>query len=56
MRLVVYLRVSTVPVPTEQVALRMRASGEPVPEIAKIIGVSTPTMYRLLAERSKEAV
>ena len=28
MRLVAYLRVSTVPVPTEQVALRMRASGE----------------------------
>ena len=41
---------------TEQVALRMRASGELVPEIAKIISVSTPTMYRLLAERSKEAV
>lgn len=36
----------------EQMAMaqRMRASGEPVPEIAKTLGVSRPTMYRLLAE------
>lgn len=36
-------------------AERMRASGEPVPTIAQTLGVSTPTMYRLLAERSKAA-
>lgn len=30
-------------------AERMRAAGEPVPEIAKLLGVSRPTMYRLLA-------
>lgn len=37
----------------EQLALaqRMRAAGEPVPEIAKTLGVSRPTMYRLLAEK-----
>ena len=34
-------------------AERMRASGEPVPVIAQTLRVSTPTMYRLLAERSK---
>lgn len=34
-------------------AERMRHSGEPVPTIAETLGVSTPTMYRLLAERSK---
>jgi predicted DNA-binding transcriptional regulator AlpA len=28
----------------------MRTSGEPVPEIAKTLGVSRPIMYRLLAE------
>lgn len=35
----------------DQIALaeRMRAAGEPVPEIAKTLGVSRPTMYRLLA-------
>lgn len=35
----------------EKIALaeRMRAAGEPVPEIAKTLGVSRPTMYRLLA-------
>lgn len=33
-------------------AERMRESGEPVPTIAETLGVSTPTMYRLLAERS----
>jgi hypothetical protein len=31
----------------------MRAFGEPVPTIAQTLGVSAPTMYRLLAERSK---
>ena len=31
----------------------MRAGGEPVPVIAQTLRVSTPTMYRLLAERSK---
>lgn len=31
-------------------AQRMRAAGEPVPEIARTLGVSRPTMYRLLAE------
>lgn len=38
----------------DQIALaeRMRAAGEPVPEIAKTLGVSRPTMYRLLAEKS----
>lgn len=35
-------------------AERLRAAGEPVPEIAKLLGVSRPTMYRLLAERSTE--
>ena len=34
-------------------AERMRAGGEPVPVIAQTLRVSTPTMYRLLAERSK---
>jgi DNA invertase Pin-like site-specific DNA recombinase len=28
----------------------LRASGEPVPEIARMLGVSTPTMYRTLAK------
>ncbi len=39
----------------EQLALtqRMRASGEPVPVIAETLGMSTPSIYRLLAERSK---
>lgn len=36
-------------------AERMRASGEPVPTIAQTLGVSAPTMYRLLAERSSAA-
>jgi Helix-turn-helix domain of resolvase len=36
-------------------AERMRASGEPVPVIAQTLRVSTPTMYRLLAERTKRA-
>lgn len=31
-------------------ARRLRAGGEPVPEIAKLFGVSTPTLYRVLAE------
>jgi DNA invertase Pin-like site-specific DNA recombinase len=35
-----------------ELAERMRASGEPVPTIAQTLGVSAPTMYRLLAERS----
>lgn len=37
----------------DQIALaeRMRAAGEPVPEIAKTLGVSRPTMYRLLAAK-----
>lgn len=37
-----------------QIALaeRMRAAGEPVPEIAKTLGVSRPTMYRLLEEKN----
>ncbi len=41
----------------EQLALaeRMRASGEPVPVIADHLGVSTPTLYRLLAERDKQS-
>ena len=34
-------------------AEQMRAAGEPVPEIAATLAVSTPTMYRLLAERSQ---
>ena len=36
----------------EQIALahRMRASGEPVPTIARTLGVAVATMYRLLAE------
>jgi DNA invertase Pin-like site-specific DNA recombinase len=40
----------------EQLALaeRMRASGEPVPVIAEHLGVSTPTLYRLLAERADQ--
>ena len=33
-------------------AEQMRAAGEPVPEIAATLGVSPPTLYRLLAERS----
>ena len=32
-------------------AERMRAAGEPVPVIAEHLGVSRPTLYRLLAER-----
>jgi DNA invertase Pin-like site-specific DNA recombinase len=41
----------------EQIALaqRMRAGGEPVPEIAKTLGVSRPTMYRLLAPEGASA-
>lgn len=37
----------------DQIALaeRMRAAGEPVPEIAKTLGVSRPTMYRLLTRK-----
>lgn len=37
----------------EQIALaeRMRASGEPVPMIAKTLGVSRATLYRTLAEK-----
>ncbi len=37
----------------EQLALaqRMRASGEPVPTIAETLGMSTPSIYRLLAEK-----
>ncbi|MGO9157330.1 recombinase family protein [Mycobacterium sp.] len=31
-------------------AQALRAAGEPVPEIAKTLGMSTPSMYRLLAE------
>lgn len=40
---------------SEQMALaqRMRASGEPVPEIARTLGVSRPSMYRLLAEATQ---
>ena len=34
-------------------AEQMRAAGEPVPEIAATLAVSTPTLYRLLAERSQ---
>jgi hypothetical protein len=37
------------------VAERLRASGEPVPTIAATLGVSMPTMYRVLAERAKNA-
>jgi DNA invertase Pin-like site-specific DNA recombinase len=33
----------------------LRAGGEPVPTIAATLGVSVPTMYRLLAERAKSA-
>ncbi len=33
-------------------AERMRAAGEPVPVIAEHLGVSKPTLYRLLAERA----
>lgn len=33
-------------------AEQMRAAGEPVPEIAATLGVSPPTLYRLLAERN----
>ena len=36
-------------------AERMRASGEPVPVIAQTLRVSTLTMYRLLAGRTKRA-
>lgn len=32
-------------------AEQLRASGEPVPMIAQTLGVSTPTMYRVLAEK-----
>lgn len=41
----------------DQIALaeRMRAAGEPVPEIAKTLGVSRPTMYRLLASGGPSA-
>jgi DNA invertase Pin-like site-specific DNA recombinase len=35
-------------------AERMRAGGEPVPVIAATLRVSTPTMYRLLAERAEQ--
>jgi DNA invertase Pin-like site-specific DNA recombinase len=40
---------------SDQLALaeRMRDSGEPVPTIAKTLDISVPSMYRLLAERSK---
>ena len=37
-------------------AERMRAGGEPVSTIAETLGISTPSLYRLLAERSTEAV
>lgn len=33
-------------------AERMRAAGEPVPVIAEHLGISRPTLYRLLAERA----
>ena len=33
-------------------AERMRAAGEPVPVIAENLGVSRPTLYRMLAERA----
>jgi hypothetical protein len=33
-------------------AEQLRAGGEPVPSIAATFGVATPTLYRLLAERS----
>ena len=36
-------------------AERMREGGEPVPMIAQTLGISTPSMYRLLAERAKAA-
>jgi len=36
-------------------AEQLRAAGEPVPSIAETLGVSTPTMYRVLAERAKTA-
>ncbi|MGV0838490.1 recombinase family protein [Mycolicibacterium thermoresistibile] len=36
-------------------AERLRAAGEPVPEIAKLLGVSRPTLYRALAERAQES-
>ena len=32
-------------------AEQLRATGEPVPEIAKTLGVSRATLYRVLAER-----
>jgi DNA invertase Pin-like site-specific DNA recombinase len=35
-------------------AERMRAAGEPVPVIAEHLGVSRPTLYRLLAERAND--
>ena len=35
-------------------AERMRAGGEPVPVIAATLRVSTPTLYRLLAERAEK--
>ena len=35
-------------------AERMRAAGEPVPVIAEHLGVSKPTLYRLLAERAND--
>ena len=40
----------------EKLALaeRMRAGGEPVPVIAATLRVSTPTLYRLLAERAEQ--
>jgi DNA invertase Pin-like site-specific DNA recombinase len=36
-------------------AEQLRAGGEPVPMIAATLGVSTPTMYRVLAERARLA-
>lgn len=36
-------------------AERMREAGEPVPVVAQTLGVSTPTMYRLLSERAGQA-
>ncbi len=36
-----------------EMAEQLRAAGQPVPVIAATLRVSTPTMYRLLAERAK---
>jgi DNA invertase Pin-like site-specific DNA recombinase len=45
-------RPRSLPADKIDLAERMRAAGEPVPVIAEHLGVSRPTLYRLLAERA----